>query len=233
MAPNFLDRIQHMNQIMELPCNEVPTHLGEKRVNEFYSILEEELRELDDVVLAETEIDRLVTMADFLGDMIVYCCSEARRWGIPILGVLRLIMDSQDSKLVNGKPVPGNLPGKFGKGPDYQPPEPAIRKFLELLIENSNTVNTDGINRESQQVSVANAEDDGVVYDEPRFSKEDFERKLCPHCANPISDEVVKKLVFGKLQWFNCPQCRDNMQSELVRISGEYRIQLVDSGMSI
>ena len=73
----------------------------------------------------------LVALADVLGDLVVYAFSEAARWGIPLTDVLHIIMDSQDSKLVDGKPVMSPDGSKFIKGPNYQPPEERIRALLE------------------------------------------------------------------------------------------------------
>ena len=129
----FLERIQRMNEIMQLDCNHKPTHLGAPRVKQLSDILQDELAEIYDVLMTmeNDEEQGMVALADLLGDLIVYCVSEAKRWGIPIGLVLGAIMDSQDSKLVDGKPVPGDRPGKFGKGPDYKPPEGAIAKILK------------------------------------------------------------------------------------------------------
>lgn len=130
---NFFARIKKMNRVMQIGVADNPTNLGRGRLEEWRDVLLDEMDELDDVIaLMELgrEKDALVALADFIGDNIVYHTSEACRWGIPIVDVLDLIMDSQDSKLVNGQPVPGEMPGKFGKGPDYQPPEPAIKKLL-------------------------------------------------------------------------------------------------------
>jgi predicted HAD superfamily Cof-like phosphohydrolase len=65
-----------------------------------------------------------------LGDVIVYCRSEALKYGIPLEAVLQIIMDSNASKLgADGKPI-YDANGKFLKGPNYWKPEPEIRKLL-------------------------------------------------------------------------------------------------------
>ena len=76
------------------------------------------------------DLSALTSYADTLGDIIVYCASEARRWGIPLSAVLSEIMASMDSKLVDGKPIYNEEKTKFIKGPDYIPPEPSIRAAL-------------------------------------------------------------------------------------------------------
>lgn len=122
-----------MNERFELECNDVPTDLGVDRVMRFHHILSEEVDELLDVSLhgdgPEGTEARLVGMADLLGDLVVFVRSEAFRWGIPLEGVLQAIMDSQESKLVDGKAIKDER-GKFLKGPNYVPPEPRIREIL-------------------------------------------------------------------------------------------------------
>ena len=62
--------------------------------------------------------DVAVAIADVLGDIIVYCRSEALKYGIPLEEVLDIIMDSNESKLdADGKPI-YDANGKFLKGPD-------------------------------------------------------------------------------------------------------------------
>lgn len=133
----ILNRINSMNQIMELPCNDLPFNHGSDRIIKFKRILIDELLEADDFQhvfdhyhTQEKLEDAFVNLADWLADIIVYVMSEAARWGIPIGLILNAVMNSQYSKLVDGKPVPGERPGKFGKGPHYTPPEPAIREII-------------------------------------------------------------------------------------------------------
>lgn len=42
-----------------------------------------------------------------------------------------------------------------------------------------------------------------VVLDAQRVAK----NQICPHCSNPISDEVVKRLILKQRQSGGCPQC--------------------------
>ena len=54
---------------------------------------------------ADVRTDVLADMSDWLGDIVVYCASEARRWGLPLSDVLNVIMESNFSKLgADGKP---------------------------------------------------------------------------------------------------------------------------------
>ena len=75
----------------------------------------------------------LDSVQDLLGDVIVYCRSEAMKYGIPLEAVLDLIMDSNESKLgADGKPIYDEN-GKFLKGPNYWKPEPQIKQLLASL----------------------------------------------------------------------------------------------------
>lgn len=142
MLYTFVYRIAEMNKAFQpiTQHNTKLTDLGHKRIQEFVSIIKKEVDEMYEAiptypalpspgVLAPTDFTKV---ADCLGDLIVFAFSEAGRWGIPILEVLHIIMDSQSSKLVDGKPIPHPTEaGKFGKGPNYFPPEDAIRELLE------------------------------------------------------------------------------------------------------
>jgi hypothetical protein len=78
----------------------------------------------------ENLVDYKVALADWLGDIIVYCASEARRFDIPIEQVLQIIMDSNFSKAdENGNPIYDDR-GKVCKGKNYWKPEPEIEKLL-------------------------------------------------------------------------------------------------------
>lgn len=132
------DRIQRMNRIFNLPTNVLLTDQGNERLLQFECVLHKELTELDGVRRLPPGMERFVAMADLLGDVMVYTMSEAERWGIPIIEVFHLIMDSQDSKLVEGKPVMSPDGTKFDKGPDYVPPEKRIREFLKPFIRIGN-----------------------------------------------------------------------------------------------
>ena len=109
-----------------------------KRAEAFKSIINEECGEIEEVLIAlntaDTDAKRIaarVMLADLLGDLIVYCASEAERWDIPIAEVLQIIMESNFSKLdENGRPIKDER-GKFLKGPNYWRPEPRIKELLE------------------------------------------------------------------------------------------------------
>lgn len=131
MYTGFLSDIAKMNARYELgsvPKNDAP--LMRKRLAQFEKILFDECTEIEDI--PSPDCDRMrVELADLLGDIIVYCTSEAQRWGIPIDQVLAIIMASNDSKLgADGKPIKNPVTDKFEKGPNYWKPEPLIRQLL-------------------------------------------------------------------------------------------------------
>jgi len=137
MNSNFACRIAAMNAMYKLPANDRPV-LPEDlvgRLNGFKATLLDEVHEIDAIVALAREgaprADILVAMADLLGDIIVYCRSEALKYGLPLEDVLDIIMDSNESKLgADGKPI-YDANGKFLKGPNYWKPEPKIRQLIE------------------------------------------------------------------------------------------------------
>ena len=137
MNKSFALRIAAMNAMYRLPANDYPV-LPEDvvgRLTKFKATLMDEVHEIDQIVeLAQKgapRIDILVAMADLLGDVIVYCRSEALKYGLPLEAVLDVIMDSNESKLgADGKPI-YDANGKFLKGPGYWKPEPKIKALIE------------------------------------------------------------------------------------------------------
>lgn len=140
---DFYRDIERFNAIYRLPANLTPTLLGPERVRNFRDILAEEVEEgLDlaqkyEALLArrseltpDESLDVLTEMSDWLGDIVVYCASEAKRWGLPLDRVLGVIMQSNFSKLgADGEPIYDER-GKVMKGPGYWKPEPKIREML-------------------------------------------------------------------------------------------------------
>ena len=137
---SFAKRIAAMNAMYKLaaqPSPALPVDPAD-RLRKFKATLLDEVHEIDDIVAAcennAESIDVLVAVADLLGDVIVYCRSEALKFGIPLEDVLSVIMDSNESKLgVDGKPI-YDANGKFLKGPNYWKPEPKIKVLLEAVI---------------------------------------------------------------------------------------------------
>lgn len=136
MNTKFNSALDAMHDMYGIPKLDTPTKADIKpRLTEFVSILGDEFEELEAIIEAEEQprIDTLVDLADFLGDVIVYCASEARRHGIPLEQVLEIIMDSNLSKLgADGLPILDHR-SKIIKGPNYWKPEPKIRDLIRSL----------------------------------------------------------------------------------------------------
>ena len=137
MKKSFAERIALMNAMYKLPSNEVPTVPDDVagRLKKFKATLADEVDEIDEIVAKAEQgappIEIAVALADLLGDVIVYCRSEALKYGLPLESVLDIIMDSNESKLgADGQPIyDGN--GKFLKGPNYWKPEPKIKALMQ------------------------------------------------------------------------------------------------------
>jgi len=144
MSNDFHEQIQKFNDIYRLPNHTNPTLLPIDRLAQFKDILSEELDECDDIaekyrtmmeddggeLSPDHQLEILTDMADWLGDLVVYCASEARRWGLPLNEILNVIMQSNFSKLdAKGEPIYDQR-GKVMKGPNYWKPEPKIRDIL-------------------------------------------------------------------------------------------------------
>lgn len=148
--PSFCDDIERMNRTYELP--QIKTLKDAiARIGNFEKILKEECEEIVDIegVLESQDVEAAkmlrarVMLADLLGDIIVYCASEAQRWDIDIQETLAIIMASNFSKLgADGKPIKDER-GKFLKGPNYWKPEPYIQALLEgydILYKDDGTI---------------------------------------------------------------------------------------------
>lgn len=139
MNSSFASRIRSMNEMYKLPVKdrpELPADVAD-RLQKFKATLLDEVNEIDDIVATArnggTPDDMMVAIADLLGDVIVYCRSEALKYGLPLEAVLDIIMDSNQSKLgADGKPI-YDANGKFLKGPNYWKPEPKLKELLTSL----------------------------------------------------------------------------------------------------
>ena len=126
-----------MNAMYKLPANDkpsVPANVADRMVK-FKATLLDEVHEIDEIVKLSQDggsaIDIAVALADLLGDIMVYCRSEALKYGLPLEAVLDIIMDSNESKLgADGNPI-YDANGKFLKGPTYWKPEAKIKALLE------------------------------------------------------------------------------------------------------
>ena len=140
MTKPFAQRIAAMNEMYKLPAHDRPTLPDDvpDRLTKFKATLLDEVHEIDEIVTLSkngaSAVDVAVAVADLLGDIMVYCRSEALKYGLPLEEVLDIIMDSNESKLgADGKPI-YDANGKFLKGPNYWKPEPKIRQLLEARL---------------------------------------------------------------------------------------------------
>src|SRR5689334_13202469 len=90
MEKPFAERIAAMNAMYKLPSHTtpvVPENVAE-RLAKFKATLLDEVHEIDDIVaLAKNgaaRADIAVALADVLGDIVVYCRSEALKYGLPL-----------------------------------------------------------------------------------------------------------------------------------------------------
>ena len=142
---DFLNDIKKMTRMYEQPVNDKPTLLGVKQIENFKSILSEEVQEVDEIIelykknennlSEESKVEILTSMSDWLGDMVVYITNEATKHGIDLGETLKIIMQSNFSKLgADGKPIKDER-GKFLKGPNYWKPEPKISELLKEKLK--------------------------------------------------------------------------------------------------
>lgn len=130
-----------MNAMYKLPAHSRPTLPDDvaERLLKFKATLLDEVHEIDDIVQLSRSggapVDIAVAIADLLGDIMVYCRSEALKYGLPLEEVLDVIMDSNESKLgADGKPI-YDANGKFLKGPNYWKPELRIGELLKARMK--------------------------------------------------------------------------------------------------
>ena len=151
MKSKFAESIVKFNQMYGLAVNEVPTipftksaELGSMkaqlliRLRRFTDILNDELHEVEQIIskidAGDPPPEVLTAIADWLGDIQIYCASEMAKFGLDNDLVLDTIMASNMSKLgADGKPVYDER-GKVLKGPNYWRPEPMLHRYIEAAI---------------------------------------------------------------------------------------------------
>lgn len=124
-APDYLGAfyrdLQEFNMMYNMPANNGPIDQG--RLVAFLDIINEEIHEAG-------QVRDKTDLADWLGDIMIYCGSEMIRNGIDPAAVLDIIMQSNFSKLgADQRPIYDER-GKLMKGPNYEKPEPTIREFF-------------------------------------------------------------------------------------------------------
>lgn len=160
MEKEFRDSIKKFNDMYKLPINNKPTIPSLKRLRDLKSIFQDEINELDRIIEKydeavkdlnlnespnshlgweeyneqlpqEKKLNILTDLADLLGDLIVYSSTESLKYGLEIDKVLKIIMESNFSKLgADGKPIYDER-GYIVKGPNYWKPEPKINELLK------------------------------------------------------------------------------------------------------
>lgn len=125
----------------------------EKTLKEIHSLLGEDREEYSKEVL--------VSIADWLGDMKVYIDSESLKYGIMLSPVLACIMGSNFTKLNERGEVVKDENGKVQKGPNFEPPEKAIRAVLfgaQELMDEAGEINArvNAVNTVAVSVALAN-----------------------------------------------------------------------------
>jgi hypothetical protein len=140
----FNNQIKDFNKMYGLPAPQVPVISRVEfpdrmdlldRLAKFKLILLEELDEVHELQVSinrgASDVEILTELADWLGDLQVYCASEMTKFGLDNEIVLGIIMESNMSKLGEDcKPIYDGR-GKVMKGPGYWKPEPIIQKFIE------------------------------------------------------------------------------------------------------
>lgn len=154
---SFEGQILYFNGMYKLPVAPYPSlkkeHLGEypaQRLGKFKATILKEVGEVDAIIqtLQTREVsdeDILTDIADWLGDITVYCASEAAKFGIPMREVLRVIMQSNFSKLQADGTVKYDENGKVEKGPGYWKPEPIIRDIITDIIKDAENGRTENL----------------------------------------------------------------------------------------
>ena len=125
----FARDIRRFNAKYNMPVHRL---LDFDRLDNFVRILKEEVDEY-------REIRTRVELADWLGDIMIYCASEMVRNSMDPSVILDIIMRSNASKMgPDGKPIYDER-GKLLKGPNFKPPEPAIREYFRRSQEGTYT----------------------------------------------------------------------------------------------
>jgi len=126
------------NYVLDRPSMSELKENNVYRLVGFNHILSEELNELNEIILKimkndyPTSVDTLTDLADWFGDMIVYLIGESAKYGIRVEDVIKIINDSNRSKLSEeGSVIRNPVTMKVEKGPNYWKPEPKIKEYLQ------------------------------------------------------------------------------------------------------
>lgn len=133
----FWKDIKKFNEMYKLNSSDELQTIERSSLINFQDILQEELNEGDEIIqnFDKDNLDKAVELADWLGDIVVYCHTFADQNGINLPEVLDVIMKSNFSKLgEDGEPIYDHR-GKVMKGPYYWRPEPKIKALLDDTAE--------------------------------------------------------------------------------------------------
>lgn len=146
--------IRAMHQMYSLPDPGFPTLVNERH-SSFMNILQKEVDEGKDIALLLSDLadmrddlrsnpndnvsreqvedltrEILTAYADWLEDIQVYCHSEMMRLGISRACTNAIIATSNATKLAADGSVIKDADGKVCKGPNFIPPEPTLRSYI-------------------------------------------------------------------------------------------------------
>jgi len=142
VSKKFLDDIKKFNSMYKLDMPSSPELRKLKILQDFQDIISEEVKEAEEIfemykgksnddLSKEEKLEILTAVSDWLGDIVVYCFTQAQSWGLPMEDILNVIMNSNFSKLdQDGNPIYDDR-GKVLKGPNYWKPEPKIKEILK------------------------------------------------------------------------------------------------------
>lgn len=133
------------NELYKIPRATRPTLPTLEEACIFKGIFQEEVDEVDDLFRAiDSGEATLEDYADWLADLITYLFTHADKHGFPIEDIVRIVAESNMSKLgEDGQPIYDER-GKVMKGPNYFPPEPALKAFFDATYPPIETEDDDG-----------------------------------------------------------------------------------------
>jgi len=147
VSRKFIDDIRKFNSMYKLDMPSKPNVRELGTLKGFQNIIAEEVDEAGDIfkmykninesknLSEEEKLEILTAVSDWLGDIVVYCFTQAKSWGLPMEEILDVIMESNFSKLdQDGNPIYDER-GKVLKGPNYWKPEPKIKEILKKKLE--------------------------------------------------------------------------------------------------
>jgi len=153
MSKTSQDSIKAFNKLYRLPMSDTPALINGssistiERLEAFKKTLLDEISEVDDIInklryreahdipmSQEDTVNILADIADWLGDIQIYCKSELLKFGLDDELVFSIIMSSNMSKLGDDGAPLYDEHGKVLKGPRYWPPEPQLRRYIQAAI---------------------------------------------------------------------------------------------------